>query len=304
MIGLRTALTAAAAAILMPSVASAKSVGEKDVVSGKTRLDPSMGYVLISGEARQFGTFIRMPDEETRRLHEADRLKAFAKAQKKYPGQLANWQAQVETARQTHVAPTERPEEPMLATFTIDPIELRDVESFGPMFVYSKGATVTYLNTVKPGTWIWYGPVMLVPNGASVGMCHCMGTVRFEVKPGMITDLGSSLADLPRWQDDKDVARLLIDQENAKRVAEGKEALKTLASGNVQYGAPASLAGWPVVRAELHASPKMNNYYGLTISRVAPIPGVLAYRRDVVVDARTGQDIDSPTIVSRAKIKK
>jgi hypothetical protein len=47
----------------------------------------------------------------------------------------------------------------------------------------------------------------------------------------------------------------------------------------------------------------MNNYFGATVTRMAPIPGVLAYHRDVVVDERTGQEIASPTIISRAKIK-
>ena len=192
----------------------------------------------------------------------------------------------------------------MLDRFTIDPIELRETESYGPQYVYSKGDTVTYLNAVKPGTWIWYGPISSAANGVSVGTCYCMGTVKFEVKPGVVTDLGNSLAELPQWSSEKDVARLLLDEMNAKRAASGREALKTLVTGQIRYGAPASLAAWPVAKAELQASGKLNNYLGLIISRVAPIPGILSYRRDVVVDARIGRDIDSPTIVSRAKIKK
>lgn len=144
---------------------------------------------------------------------------------------------------------------------------------------------------------------MIGPNGG-VGNCYCMGTVKFEVKPGVVTDLGTSLADLPRWQEDKDVARLELDRKNAERVAAGKPPLKTLGGGTPSYGAPASLSSWPVVKAELHASPKMNNYYGVIISRVAPIPGVLGYHRDVIVDERTGKEVDSPTLVSLAKIKK
>ena len=96
----RIALAIAAVATLVPTVATAKSVEEKDVNSGKTRLDPTSGYILISGSERQTGMFIRVPDAESWREYEADRLKAFAKAQKKYPSQVESWQAKVAYARQ------------------------------------------------------------------------------------------------------------------------------------------------------------------------------------------------------------
>jgi hypothetical protein len=289
--------------LLGPQALLAKPVEEKNVTSGKAKFDPAMGYILLSGPTRQQGLFIHVPDDETKRKYEEDRLKAFAKAQKSYKSQLETWKAQAEIARSNGAIPADKPEEPRLETFTIDPIELRDVESFGPFFVYSKGETITYLNAVKPGTWIWYGPLFMAPNGGAMGQCNCLGTVRFEVKPGVVTDLGNSLSEAPRWESENDVARLQMKDLNAKRVAAGKEPIKTLASGQVKYGLPASLRNWPSVQAELHASPKMNNYYGVLVSRVAPIPGVLGYHRDVV-DERTGREIDSPTLVSRAKIKK
>lgn len=293
-----------ATATLVPAVASAKSIEEKDVVSGKTKLDPTSGYIMISASERQMGMFIRVPDADSWRDYEADRLKAFTKAQKRYPAQLADWKAKADYARQARSTVPEQPEEPRLDRFTIDPIELRETESFGPMYVYSKAPAITYLNSVKPGTWIWYGPIMMAANGASVGSCNCMGTVKFEVKPGVVTDLGNSLTELPQWNSQKDVAQLTLDEMNAKRAASGRAPLKSLITGQLRYGAPPSLAAWPVVKAELQASGKLNNYYGLTISRVAPIPGILAYRRDVIIDSRTGLDIESPTIMSRAKIKK
>lgn len=291
-------------ALMAPLTLQAKPVEERAVTSGKVKLDPAMGYILISGPERQNGVFVRVPDDETRRKYEEDRLKAFAKAQKRYSSELASWRTQAEAAKQARTAAPEKPEEPRLETITIDPIEMRDTESFGPFFVYSKGETVTYLNAVKPGTWIWYGPLFMGANGTAMGTCQCLGTVRFEVKPGVVTDLGTSLADAPRWETENDVARLQLKETNAKRAAAGKEPLKTLVSGSVKYGLPASLQSWPSVKAELRASPKINKYYGVLVSRVAPIPGVLAYHRDVIVDERTGEEIASPTLVSRARIKK
>ncbi|MEQ7872869.1 hypothetical protein ABDK56_02545 [Sphingomonas sp. ASV193] len=289
-------MAVAAALLSVPAMAGAKPISDKDVISGKVRLDQTLGYILISGDNRQSGVFLRVPDAETRKTYEADRLKAFAKAHQKYV------QA-IQASSATPVAEGTDLEEPKLDSFTIDPIELRDAESFGPMFAYSKDTRLHYLQSVKPGTYIWYGPIM-VAGGPGTGSCNCMGSVRFEVKPGVVTDLGTSLVDLPRWQDDKDVARLQLDQTNAKRVAAGKEPLKAPSSGEVHYGLPDSLAAWPSVRPAFQASGKMNNYYGATVTRLAPIPGVLAYHRDVVVDARTGVEIANETLVSRARIKK
>jgi len=291
-------------ALLAPQALLAKPVEEKNVSSGKEELDPAMGYILLSGPERQTGTFIRVPDDETWKKYEEDRLKAFAKAQKRYASELSTWKANAEIAKSNGAIPLVKPEAPTLATFTIDPIELRDTESFGPLFAYAKGETITYLSAVKPGKWVWYGQIFFGNNGAAMGTCYCLGSVQFEVKPGVVTDLGTSLVNAPRWEMENDVARLTLRDMNAKRVASGKEPIRTLVSGPVKYGLPASLQSWPSVQAELHASPKMNNYFGVLVSRVAPIPGVLAYHRDVIVDERTGQEIDSPTLVTRARIKK
>lgn len=295
-------LVTLALALTMPLALNAKAIEESDIVSGKARLDPTKGYIFISGSERQSGVFLRVPDEETRKKYEEDRQKAFAKALKRYASDLETWKSQVQN-KQPGIDPGEKPEEPKIETFAFDPIELRDTESFGPFYVYSKGTAVSYMNEVKPGTWIWYGPMIMGANGAGAGTCYCLGTVRFEVKPGVVTDLGTSLQDTPRWDDDMDVGRLKLKELNAKRVAAGKEPLKMFAHGEVKYGLPVSLQSWPSVHAELHASAKMNNYFGAIVSRVAPIPGVLSYHRDTVVDARTGEEIASPTLVSLAKVK-
>jgi hypothetical protein len=47
---------------------------------------------------------------------------------------------------------------------------------------------------------------------------------------------------------------------------------------------PAQFANLQVVPAQLRAADKMPNYYGLLIGRLAPIEGVLGYRRDQVLD--------------------
>jgi hypothetical protein len=300
---LAASLLSAIATPVLAEPVSAKAVEEKDVLSGKVKLDPAQGYILVSGPLRQSGLFLRVPDDAARIDWEADRQKAFVKAQKRYQSALAQWQTDLKVAEHTKAKPPERPVEPTIDSFGFEPLELRDQVSFGPMYVYSKGDPITYLEQVKPGTYIWYGNIFIAPNGTMGGTCLCMGTVRFDVKPGIITDLGNSLNALPHWDDDLDVARLKMRELNSKRAADGKPPVPTLAGGELRYGLPASLRDWPTIQVELHANPKLNNYFGVVVSRMAPIPGILAYHRDTVVDGRTGQELVSPTLISRAKPK-
>lgn len=301
---LRIAITAALLGAT-PFTAPARPISEKDVQSGKVALDPNQGYILISGAERQFGTFLRVPDAETWTQYHADRDKAWAKAQRRYTSAMKEWEVQSEFAKSKQMPVPERPVAPTMGNLGIEAAELRDQESFGPMNAFAKDAQgVSYLSAVKPGTYVWYGPVMLAPNGTAMGSCYCLGSVRFEVKPGVVTDLGNSLTSMPHWDEQQDVARAKLAEINARRVADGKPPLPAFAKVETHYGLPPSLSSWPSAQATLQASPKMNNYFGLTVTRIAPIPGVLAYHRDVIVDGRTGQEIPSPTLVTLVKMKK
>jgi len=278
-----------------------RAVEEKDIVSGKTKLDPAKGYIFISGTARQFGMFLRVPDEATRMEWEKDRAKAFEKALKSYRSNFALWQANAAQLKEHKIKVPIAPVEPTLETFQFDPIDLRDLVGFGPQFVYAKGETVSYLQSVKPGTYIWYGPVL---GGAGVpagGVCTCMGTVRFDVKAGVVTDLGNWLLAAP---EPDEIHRQVIQKANEKLIAAGKKPLPPAERPEIKFGLPASLKDWPSAQAEFHANGKLNNLFGIMISRLLPVPGVLGYHRDIPVDLRTSQEIVSPTLISRAKIKK
>ncbi|MEY4238762.1 MAG: hypothetical protein RL339_1363 [Pseudomonadota bacterium] len=309
---MRTAMKlimAAAAALAMPSLAAADAVEEKNIAAGKQKLDPASGYIFIQANYRTFGSFLRLPDDSTRADYQKDWDEAFAKARKKYPGQLKNWQADAVVAKKTRKEPPRPPVEPTPANFTIEPIELRDMVSFGPMFIYSKDEAANrfnYLNAVKPGTYIYYGPVLMQPGGITGGMCFCMGTVRFEVKPGVITDLGNFLIAAPEPVKDWDVASADAWRRAEEKAAKKGEAVEAPGVGRppLAFGVPDSLQALPAVQAEFQAHGKLNNYYALMFTRMPPIPGVLAYRRDTVIDLRTGQDVPNPVIKTQVKIKK
>jgi hypothetical protein len=294
-----------------PALAATKDaavpIEERDVVSGKVKLDPARGYIFLHGPTRLFGLFLRVPDQATVDEYQQDWEKAFAKAKKRYAGQLASWENAVKLAKQVPKEPPPRPDEPTRETFTIEAIELRDPAPFGPMFVFNKGNdTFSYLTSVKPGTYIYYGPVMVAPGGGVAGTCDCLGSVKFEVRAGVVTNLGTYLLSAPQPAHDHDVmTREAWTRIEEKAARTGKPADPgILAQPPLDYTMPTSLSAWPAVQPEFFASGKLNNFYGILISRLPPIPGVLAYRRDTVIDARTGEELVSRPILSQAKTKK
>ena len=302
---IRLITAALAVLVLSPSAAHAegKPVEEKNILSGKDKLDPATGYIFLHAAGRTNGLFLRVPDAETRAAYQADWDEAFAKAEKKYPAQLKRWESDVAVAKSTKNKPPEKPLPPSRESFSIGAIELRDMVSFGPMFVFSKGETrFSYLTAVKPGSYIYYGPLYYAPGVPPAGQCYCMGTVRFEVKAGIVTDLGNFLGAAPKPAAPYDVTALLWMKENEERAAKGKPTV--FAPQELAYGLPDSLKSWPSAQAEFSSSGKLNNYFGITITRMPPVPGVLDYRRDAVIDARTGIEVPSPTIYTQARIKK
>ena len=283
--------TLAALAIVSASAVHADSIEEKNIVSGKAQLDPAQGYILVSVPTRYQGVFVRIPDADDWASYRADWEKAFAKAQKDFPGKAKSWQDKADIAVKTGTKVPAKPKEPVAATFSIGPIEPRLTTGFGPQFVYQKDKAVPvyrYLTSVKPGTYIWYGPMFFAANGAMGGYCNCMGSVKFEVKAGVITDLGDFLLTVARRDGLIGFDQIDREPDVFSTSSDGQGEIKPEAA---TYGAPASLQALPTVRAEFTASGKMDNIYNAMVNRVRPIPGILGYHRDDVIDLRTGQVI-------------
>lgn len=300
---LRSLIAAVAATALVPLCAHAQAIEEKNLASGKTKLDPAKGYIFVKANMRTQGLFLRVPDDATRAEYQKDWDEAFEKAKKKYQSAIKAWEKDAAIARQTKAKVPEKPVEPTRETFSIGAIELRDMVGYGPMFVFGKTETAfSYLTAVKPGTYIYYGPLYWAPNMPPAGQCYCMGTVRFEVKAGAITDLGNALQALPKTAPPYSVGTQAMMVMNEERKAKGKDPVWTPPA--LAYGVPDSLKALPAVQAELHASGKLNNYFGLPIDRMPPIQGILGYRRDTVIDERTGTDLPNPSIRTQVKIKK
>lgn len=264
-----------------PPIVPSKPIEEKYLASGQAAIAPDKGYIFLRAPSRFMGTFVRVPDAQDRADYQFMLDKAFNKAVKAYPVKLELWQRDLEIARQLRGQKLpEKPEEPNRETFSIGDIAQRTAIGMGPLFMFSKSedsSEFRYMQEVKPGTYIYYGPVMFVPNGAAAGTCFCMGSVRFEVRPGEITDLGDFLTVAP------DAAA----QHSADILLKAKLEHAAQAS----FGLPGSLAGYRSAPAQFRASGKLNNIYGITISRMPPVPGVLAYDRDTVIDVASGANI-------------
>lgn len=298
-------------AVLPLSVAAspppATPVDERDVTSGKVKLDPQRGFIFLHSSMRSSGMFLKIPDDADREEYQKDWEEAFAKAQKRYAGELSRWNTDFSIARQTKAPLPVRPEAPTRENFSIASIELRGAASFGPMFVFNKNdQRFSYLTAVRPGAYIWYGSVFILPEGGASGICTCMGTVKFQVKPGVVTNLGNFLQAATVADRGHDVLSMEAWQSVEEKAAKSGKPVDPgfLTKPTLDFTLPPSLSAWPAEQAEFSANAKLNNFYGVLVSRLPAIPGILAYRRDAVIDARTNTELESAPIVSRERPKR
>jgi hypothetical protein len=288
MIRASISLTLAALVLAAPTSVAAQAIEEKNLISGKAKYDPKLGYIFARGPFRQNAMLLRLAEAGDVAAYEKAWAEALAKAKEKYARQMKNYERDVAMAKQTKSKPPEKPIEPTEANFAIGAIEMQQPVTFGPQFVFAKPAKdggsqdYSYLQGVRPGRYVYYGPIFLGPNGSYVGACYCMGTVSFEVKAGQVTDLGNFLlvgpgAD-PAFTSTEELqgseAGLYRPQQLAKQY------------GPLSYGLPASLKDWPSSVADWRAHGHIGNHLGITVMRMPPVEGVLAYDRDKVIDVK------------------
>jgi len=266
--------------------ARAQSIEEKQITAGKFSVDPASGYIFSHGPFRQMGMFLKVPDQDDLDAYKKDWDAAFAKAKAKYPKQLASWEAEKKASATTGAKIGDKPVEPTPESFSIGDIETRYTISFGPQYVFSKDTAnnyYSYMTKVKPGTYIYYGPIMFDVNAGYLGTCYCMGTVKFEVKPGIITDLGNFLMAGSFQTPVNPPTPGVSFTPQGTFLTIGKQKVEV---GKFEWGLPASLKSFPSAQADFHAAGKMNNYYGISIARMPAIPGILGYQRDKVIDLK------------------
>lgn len=115
--------------------------------------------------------------------------------------------------------------------------------------------------------------------------CMCMGTVSFDAHAGVITDLGYILTDridkqspVPEFRD--------VSGRGAQINGFGAMLVSTVRPPTAAMPVPAPLASLPRELADLRAVDKFPNRFAIMVNRMTPIPGILDYDGDRVIDLK------------------
>lgn len=135
------------------------------------------------------------------------------------------------------------------------------------------------MQAVTPGVYRIYGPITVVPNGAVMGTCLCMGSVSFEARAGEIVDMGTLLVKAP------------ATEELASPHAEGIRPLNfQLMPAAADMAVDARLKDATIRPAAYRPVGKLPNYYGIEVGRITEMPGIIGYDRDRIIDLTTTGD--------------
>ena len=165
------------------------------------------------------------------------------------------------------------------------PIDVRLLANFGPKSFFDRtdgpNASFTYLIEVEPGEYTYLGPMIVTTHVPTPGKCYCMGSVKFLAKAGQITSLGDFLS--LGWADREALMQTTIDPASIP----DRPAVPT------DWSVPESLAQYPHAKAELRAAGRRDNFFNALVGRIPPVPGVLAYDRDAVIDLIAQAEADA-----------
>lgn len=238
--------------------AARDQLNQKDAVV----VAPQTAYLFFRAETRLPLSFLREVSPGEMVEWRAARATALARAQEQYARSLRDYQRAERACegQPRSCIVIRRPTPVTDATFAFTPPEADNFVSLNPgrLFTRNGDADFSYFIAVPPGTYMLYGS-LVVANGVS-GTCLCMGSVRFEARAGQVTDLGMIASNL------------------------------TVRPYEAGMTRPDRLNGHPLTAAEWRAADKVPNFFGVLISRHQALPGILSYRRDRVIDERTGTD--------------
>ena len=275
---------AAAAALVAVPVAAKPLQTEQFKANAQIAIDPAKAYILVRAAGLDL-KLLRVATEAERAAWQAERAEALAKAKAKYAKASAIYQRDLEyyqNSRKTGMS-TPRPEkpiEPTDANFAFKALESDNFVTVWGGRVFDKdGPKTTHLIAVPPGTYRIYGQIF---EAGGTGFCLCMGSVQFDAVAGTITDMGTMR--YPKAEALKDKV-----EPNWNGLTPGKGGLTVMRvePADAETYVPPKLASLPRVPASYRAAGKIDNFFGVMIDRLTALPGVLAYRRDEVIDEKT-----------------
>jgi len=260
------------------------------------RIRPDRAYILLrisrpEGVDKFDPVFLRVPTAAEMAGWEAARREAFARAE---PALVRRREQQLARNR---LPSAERSGPPV----QVDPVP--SVENF--RFEYGFVANLnrvnadralvsgrpesTYLVEAAPGEYVLYGIYFHIGE-PWVHTCLCLGTVGFSLQPGMVTDLGTFLAD--RIDDVSVIPELRAESGYGPSIRgviwNFGAAIRPPTADTPRPQFP---DGTTVRLADYHAVGKFFEPMAMGINRLVPIPGVLAYDNGRVIDVRSGQAV-------------
>lgn len=257
-----------------------------------TALEADSGYIYVRlakshKRAMAAPTFIRQLTDAELTTYETYKKEKFAKAKAKNEKRRAKRIADKAEAKAKKM--TYNKSIPPVLTYERFVTEYTDVSN-----VYQVLARKEYRKTddgrdmffsLRPGNYVVYD---------LAGVCMCMGSVQFQVKAGEITDLGMIVTDF--YDRDGEVSKFPEIEAVTKDHGEYRTGFAFSASAIRPYtpemSFPEELASMKHVPAQFHAKGKMPMFFSTMLNRLVPMPGVLGYRGDKIIDERTGQVIE------------
>ncbi|MXO72726.1 hypothetical protein [Alteraurantiacibacter buctensis] len=278
------ALAAASLALTaVPLRAQDPTAFEYRAVTGRSveALDPTKAYLLVEAPGMILSTWLVMPDEAQRAEWERQRQAALAEAVAAFPGRLVSYKRDHETwanSRGRRRAEPEQPIEPSNENFAWPELESRRMFTIGPQNrIASESEYSLWLYEVPAGEIIFRGLGM-----GAFGDCACLGTLAFATQPGKVTAVRIAYAPL--------------DSEGRRidRFPGGSNSLDISTRSGVIIEPPSDYALDPRIPREMITVPEFRlveaipNWFGQTVNRVQPYPGLFSYDGTRMVDLRRG----------------
>lgn len=281
-------------ALLVPMAAHAadkKPADEQVEIDGKKPviIKPDRAYLLFRVKGKWFApVFMRIPTDAEVAAFQAAKQLAFNEALPKLRKELDAARAKQRAASaKGQPMGSKLPDEPSLDQFDYHYPDVQNLWSVNLGKALEKnGDERLMLIEAVPGDYVLYG----AGNKSAMLTCMCLGTVGFSAQAGAITDLGTVHTAIA-WQKSDDP--VLAAETGLGASVNGHWALPAMGISLPEAGAsaPAALADRAIVPVTYRAVGKFIGPPVFGINRLVPVPGVLAYDRGVVVDAKSGQPV-------------
>jgi hypothetical protein len=262
-----------------PVAAAGQLAGEEVRDAPRVTLDPASAYVMFTGnKLGQTLTLISIPTKQEQDDYRQRRSAALAEAKRRYPEALAAWNQQAAGGKPSSPKPVEPGEENFSFPLPINVVRMGD-----HFFARSDHGTV-YLSSVPPGDYyVADAPFGLVYNVPPT--CFCLGTVRFHVAAGQVTDMGRLVSNYYE----------LLTRARATGTPKPRthfdfpEGVTSMKIEPAAAGDPVDprFAGFAVTPAAYRPFGKFPNTSDYIVDRLTAMPGVFRYERDRMIDLTT-----------------